>query len=587
MALAVLVVALETLGASGPRAQSNAPQVVIHVATADPVAVDTNDGSATKPLKTLAAGLARAEKRNQAGLASQVVVHDGVYRESLDLHAGPSTTVAPITITGEGNAVVTGSDVWRGWEPVSQTPGRRKLRSMPGLYRADWPNDWGLTALPTGWSSGYAGTYLAKNPVIRRREMVFVNDIPLTQVMSPAAIRTGTFFVSEASDKIYARVPSDIDLTAAKVEVATRPSLLSVSGRTNVTIDNLTFTHANTALDRPAVMFSDSRAVSVLNSRFQWNNWRGLGFSDVTGALVKATTANHNGVGGMSAFRSTGLRFEDTETSFNNWRGSRGWARSPHDGPADPSFIDFGAGQKFFRLRDTVFLRHRSIGNLSAGLWFDWDNSNVVLDELVLRDNLTQGLFVEASQGPFTLRNSAVCGNETGILIGNSENAVLEGNLLQNNRISQIFLAGLETRYVDDHVTGLGMHLSSRNWKLGDNTVVSETHQSAIGTYVSDETWKQFTSTLTSDRNEWLYEGAPDVFQIAGGARLDLSGWRIHTGQDNTSTTKDARSAECDPPPPTDEVMGMFFSKNPLEALWMDISPVLGRLLAGLGGGFH
>ena len=71
---------------------------------------------------------------------------------------------------------------------------------------------------------------LAAEDIVRRREMIFVNDFALSQVLAQGQLKEGTFFVNESSDKVYIFPPAGTDMTRATVEVATRPSVLLVKG---------------------------------------------------------------------------------------------------------------------------------------------------------------------------------------------------------------------------------------------------------------------------------------------------------------------------------------------------------------------
>jgi hypothetical protein len=73
------------------------------------------------------------------------------------------------------------------------------------------------------------------------------------------------------------------------------------------------------------------------------------------------------------------LLFEDNETSANNWRGAMGkfygWAV---------------AGVKSMRVHDGIYRRHRSVDNLTRGMWFDYDNVNIEVDNAILCSNFAR-----------------------------------------------------------------------------------------------------------------------------------------------------------------------------------------------------
>ena len=109
------------------------------------------------------------------------------------------------------------------------------------------------------------------------------------------------------------------------------------------------------------------------------------------------------------------LNVLSSEATWNGWRAARGVTSATSSEFIDNNLLDFGAGQKFFHLRDALFMDFRAMHNQTAGLWFDSDNSGVRLVRVKLIGNRTQGIHLEASQGPIHLVRSSICGNETGV----------------------------------------------------------------------------------------------------------------------------------------------------------------------------
>src|SRR5262249_11153102 len=138
----------------------------------------------------------------------------------------------------------------------------------------------------------------------------------------------------------------------------------------------------------------------------------------------------------------------------------------------DNNLIDFAAGQKFFHLRNALFQNFRSMHNQTAGLWFDTDNSGVRLVRVRLIDNWTQGLHVEASQGPESVVDSSICGNETGVLINNASRVTIQGSVIANNRVGQMWQVGTEEpRVVWNAYSDQDMSINSDHWSLSNDTI--------------------------------------------------------------------------------------------------------------------
>ena len=491
-------------------------------------AADDNPGTASLPLLTLGRAIAVASEANAASTPVRIVVQPGVYRESIRIAPDERATPAPITIEGAADGVVvSGADVWDGWTHRDN-----------GVYSHPWPYDLGLAAMPPEWPEPVR-TYLEANPIIRRTEMVFVDGAPLRQVLSRPELEhaEGRFFVSEETDELSIHLADTTDLAGSIVEVSTRPSLMTVASRENITIRNIDFERAaNAAGLAGAVAITDSRHVNLIDCGFTWNNGSGLSLHGGERITIRGIEANHNGVGGFTGYGVRELLVQDSEASFNGWRAASGWDVDDHSSVLDANFIDFAAGQKFFRLRDASFDRFRATNNLTGGLWLDYDNAGVSLEGLILEGNLTHGLFVEASQGPISLKASQVCHNETGILVGNAADVAVVQNVIAMNTLAQIFVAGEGERLVDVHDTGQSLSIGTRDWRIQGNRIDVVDGSVAVGTHLDDAAWLNFIQSLTSEANRYSSPATDEIFQFPGERTVTLSQWRSETGQDWRST---------------------------------------------------
>lgn len=519
-------------GATSARSASTAQPRIVHVRTRH--ASDRNPGTEERPVRTIKRGVAIAVLASSRGRPARVVVHPGIYREGgIVIPSGPRDA-GRLTLTAKrkGTVIVSGSDVWGGWQQHSQQ-----------IYKHAWSYNWGTAPIPSDWEGTYAEPQMQNNPVIRRREMIFVDGESLYQVMSYGELQRSArpaFYVEESNDVVYIKLNGDRTPEDSRIEVATRSELVNVA-RNNVAIHGFRFQHANSSLEGRAVSIHDVRNVTILDNRFLWNNWFGLHLAASRNITVERNVANHNGSGGITAFHLDDLSMIRNETSFNNWRGVRGWDQNDHSKPVDPNLVDFASGQKFFGLFGARFVGHRSIGNFTGGLWFDYGHRYVTIENSLFKNNMTHGVFFEASRGPFEVRDSAFCSNETGILFGNSENGTIRDSVFRRNVLSGMFVAGVAgERSVRERGTDETVNLITRNWTLLDNTVSVEGDQRVMSTYLTDD-WDTFVGTLMSNGNRWLHDGDPDVFQVKNGEILDLAGWRTHSGQD-----EDSKSSEGD-----------------------------------------
>ena len=147
---------------------------------------DTNPGSLAFPLKTIQVAMDIAKANRRMGIGTKIRVFPGIYREEVSLLVGKKENDPPIILEGTelGNVIISGSEIWSDWQ----------LSYTPHVYVHDWPYHWGRVPLPHNWPSSY------DRPILRRREMIFVDKQLHMQVRSPEAldswiflrVRTGT-----------------------------------------------------------------------------------------------------------------------------------------------------------------------------------------------------------------------------------------------------------------------------------------------------------------------------------------------------------------------------------------------------------
>ena len=486
---------------------------ILYVNATHPQASDQNPGSQALPFKTIGRAAAAAVANNAKQVGTKVLIGAGTYRESIYLLKNGRETDAPIVFEAAGEVIVSGSDVWTGWQSVSGN----------NVWAHAWPYAWGLAPAPSGWEP-----YVTLADIVRRREMVFVNGTALDQALSYSELQAGRFYVDENAQTLYIQPTGNIPISGAAVEVAVRPELFYASGKNNLVLRGIIFQHANTALDQRAVKFYDSSNILVEDCQFRWNNWGGLGLELSRNFTARRNGANHNGGAGIVTYKTRTLLFEDNETSYNNWRGMKGgftgWAV---------------AGMKNLLTHGGVFLRHKSNANQTHGIWFDTDCEDIFIDVADFCSNLETGIYLEANQGPITIESSRICRNrQFGILIANSARVNLKGNNIHGNTASQIMVSGLDdaARLETNWETGAQMGLRAEQAAWMNNVVVStEAKQFLVSTTLSPPLWRHFVDSFTSDRNIWLKPQETNAFEIAGGDPINFEAWQLTTRQDGNS----------------------------------------------------
>lgn len=492
----------------------------VHIDIQNPAASDTNPGTQSLPFKTISRAISAAIANKTNNVATKVLVYPGTYRESVSLFFNSNQKEAPIVFEAAqtGKVIVSGSDIWTGWKKKPNT----------NIYTRKWPYNWGLASYPGGW----AGNVTLKN-IVRRREMIFINGKPLTQVLSYAALKENSFYVSEVNDTVYIWSLRGTNIGTATIEVSIRSGIFAVYYGRNITLRGFTFRHDNTPVDGDAVRFATCSNITIEDSTFHWNNWGGLAFYYSHNVTARRNIANYNGGRGMGAYEIKTLLFENNETSYNNWRGVTG------------GFTVWSvAGLKHMLIHDGIYRGHKSLNNQTGGFWLDTDNTNVLIENAFYRGNLTNGIFIEATQGPLTLRNSAICGNNLikdyfigpGVITGNSTNITLEGNVIYGNGASQVGITGGEPeRTVQDWETGEIMNLKTELWTIRNNVIMGKNSSQKLIDIRADLE-DAFLANLISDNNIWYNPYDSNVFSRVGGTVLtNLSGWQSLTTQDFNS----------------------------------------------------
>jgi len=507
----VLLLAGAAFAYTGADVPEEKVKVVLHVNGAN--GSDENDGSAAKPFKTISKGVAAALENKKRGVGSKVLIAPGVYRERIKIRVKGKDTDAPLVIEAaeRGRVVVNGSDVWDGWE--------RKGDS--NVYTHAWPYRWPPARNP--WKKRWN---VRMKPICLRREMIFVDGKALRQVLDAKDLDEGCFFVSEKDGLVSIRLSEGERPDDHVIELGVREWLFSAGGVNRLVVRGIEFRQAGNYLLGAAVGFNGCNDLLVEDCRILWNNGRPLGGGKMRNVTIRRCVINHNGyTAGMS--KITNFLFEDVETSYNNWRGDwgdfRGWD---------------AAGIKLLIMRDVLIRRHRSVGNFTRGLWFDWNNKRVIIDGCVWSRNVKDGLFIEANQGPFLVHDCVSSFNGTdGILSTNSMNVTLDSNILYGNGRAQLCVGGRVDRVVQDRDYGTEKPILCRNWTLRNNIIVS-TSPDAPAIRVPD--WDFFLRTLCAEYNLYHHPKAEAAFQL-GPMRLGMEKWRAVTVQDADSMFADPK----------------------------------------------
>ena len=187
---------------------------------------------------------------------------------------------------------------------------RLELQFWSLLCTHSWPYNWGTA------SDSRAGK------LALRREMVVVDGQNLNQFLSASELTAGSFYVEEGADKIYMKPPSGVNVSNATIEVATRATLFSAVKLSNLVLKGLVFQHAASPFLDPAVNIQSQKDVLLDKVTIQWNGNRSLKIVASDNITLRDTVYTNNGAD-MAGNTIRNLRMENTEDSYNNWRGKK------------------------------------------------------------------------------------------------------------------------------------------------------------------------------------------------------------------------------------------------------------------------
>jgi len=493
---------------------------------------DNNSGARGSPFQTIQAAVNQANALNQNGIGVKIIVNPGVYRETVNI-GNYLTTGATLALeaASPGTAAISGSDVLTGWN-----------NEGGGIFSLPWSANIGPCSIPSGWPATVP-------EIATRPEMVYVNGMPMTQVLSHSDLQPGTFYINDGQGIIYVEPASGLDLGSATVEAATRSQTLSVVGRSNFVLRGLVFRHAASCMGAAGANIYNGNNILIDTVQAMWNNWGGLGIYSSNDVTVQNSTASHNGGVGLMAAMVQNALYDTNESDYNNWRGAQG------------ALFDWGmGGLKLMYTQNVTVNNHNSFRNSAQGLWFDTDNENVTIDNVTLSQNVMAALQLEANEGPVIVQNSVICNSGVGINLLNSPNVTIQNNTLFNNGGSgiydagEIFVAGYNGGHpIVNWLTGNSYNLFTTGTVIKGNTIQnSAINERVFGTYLPNYDWGQFANTLSASGNTWYDPSNTVDFGLPYGKSTDLQGWKAAVTTDYGSTWAPANSAgaACAAPPP-------------------------------------
>lgn len=510
--------------------------------------------------KTLKSAFEYLEKNPKEPV--KVIIAAGTYREG-GIRLSNRSAVTVIEGEAPGKVIISGSDIWKDWKDEGN-----------GKYTKPWNFNWGLAK--------YDSNYRIRHDLGRRCEMVFYDGQKLKQVKDTASLVAGTYAVDEDKDLLWMMPPEGGDPNVATVEVGVRSELIRCHDIDNFVFRNLTVQHAVNSSLHGDTQFNfaifgqpDSKNddtidnfpgrdlcenIVIENCTFHWNNNSGMIIANSRYVTLKNNQFNDNGFSGLQATRLQDYVIDGCDLNRNNWRigaygGFTGWAP---------------AGTKILFSRNGLIQNTRFLDNHATGLWLDFGHEFITVKDCTMSGNAEEGLYLEASAGPFTVENCTIINNGTrssegfsgGILIAESLNITIKNCLIADNNYYQI---GVRTRDREDSSGYYGATVFSgkvRFVTLLDSTLIGKTvHQKNEPSFYNDTVDHRsgglimmhthggtntyfpefFIPTYIGSGNTFYHPDREAVFsngQNHGFERVDLNAWQEMTGQDKDAIWK-------------------------------------------------
>ena len=525
--------------ATGASVDETLVQEVLHVS---PSGDDANPGTEAAPLGSFTTAMQRALEHKSQGVGVKVLLHDGIYRESIGGDESGITGMSPepdtdaplvIEAVNPGRAILSGSEIRTGWTQDGE------------VWSADWPHRMGA-------GEHFQGPRM--RPVAFERHLVFVDGAMLRQVMSRNALRPGTFFIDEEeTNSVYVHPSAPTDLNEANVETAVRQKLLFLHSIRNVVVRGLVFEHDNQPYGRLSLarggwgaplFFRDAQNILIEDCLIRNNSSVGLQLRAARDVTIRNTTIAWSGRIGMGASDgSVNILVEDSAITRSNFRGHWG------------NYIDgwYAAGFKYMNTRRTTFRRVHIHDNWSTGFWWDIDNTDILVEDCLSIRNHVRGIFIELNQGPTLVRNSVFAltsqtdraneGFQGGVQIATSPDVTFENCLIFGNEGRQINFWDQVNRFEGESIrnfeTRQALELPPKTQLTLRNNYIASTGSGQL-LYESVSAWGdrirplvdlvEFTET-TGSRYAHPNRGAAFSLQRRT-APVSLAAWQQATGAD-------------------------------------------------------
>lgn len=488
--------------------------VTLHVASAgDAMAAD---GSMEAPFVGLGQGLSAATPLLQGGTPVRLLFAPGIYREGgvewVGHDFGSTAQQTPLILEGAemDGVVFSGAVSWSGgWTEGS-----------PGHWTRVWPYAWGIG--PDPWADWDYHLPLE----MRRREMLVMDGERVLPVFATEDLTEDRFFVDEDAGVIHYRGP---DPNVREVEVPVERFLISMRGKSNLTVRRIVVRHYSHYIDEAAAArfwgFGENHIPTSVNilvedSRFDDNSAQGLSVGLYDGGTVRRVRLHGNGYLNVSFPTNHNLLLEDIETTGANWRGY------PH------GQLSWSAGgMKLTRAHGLTLRRLVAAENLTNGIWFDVYVGANQVEELHAFGQANYGLYFELSDGPLVLDGGNFGNNATAMVLAETSDMEVRHVEAVSNQIG-VILRENGRGYPLKRLVFTDNHFATH--RQGD-LFFSRAHN------VSDADMEGLAPGFEIQRNRYTHAFPQQAFRIPG--LTSLAGWQNFLQEYPAITGKDLDAA--------------------------------------------
>jgi hypothetical protein len=375
-----------------------------------PSGSSAGDGSESSPLSSIQQAI------NLAQPGDTVMLEPGTYRQSM-IFNNSGTANAPITVEAQqaGTVIIDGAD------PLS---GFTRAAGLNPVYTTGWNHDFffsGTTRYHGGPTTD--GTTTA----IGYAEQFIFNGQTLTQVLSQTSLSAGKFYVNYTNRTVSVWLPGGVAPSTGEMLGSTRSTLAAPASATSgqyISLKGLAFQHAANFAQNAAVRTGTGWLME--DCVVQQVNGGGISVQGANAVLLRVTGQN-NGQLGIGGKLSEDSLLIDCVSQGNNTKGfSPAWE----------------AGSGKFTDTDGAYIQNFTAQNNNGfGLWFDYENTNYVIDGGTFTGNHYGpaswegvGIMLEISNGPGRVENAYIHDNSgSGLMVGESQDITIQNNTFVNN----------------------------------------------------------------------------------------------------------------------------------------------------------